>query len=102
MIIEKIACQVEGNNNTEDTLPDCMTRTYCPPFGIVVAHLVLILFSIGMLAEILWVLSQRSAGTVSPMVYFFVLAFVAIIVLSTFILTHMLFVKRMIIPPPCL
>jgi hypothetical protein len=100
--LKKIACQVEGNNNIEDTLPDCMSRTYCPPFGIVVAHLVLILFSIGMLAEILWVLSQRSAGTISPMVYFFVLAFVAIIVLSTFILTHMLFVKRMIIPPPCL
>ena len=79
-----------------------MSHTYCPPFGIVAGHLVLILFSLGMLANILHVLSDRAAGTISPMTYFFILGFVAVIVLSSSVLVHMLFVKRVIIPPPCL
>jgi hypothetical protein len=79
-----------------------MSRTYCPPFGIIVAHITLILFSIGMLLVILRALSLRSAVSISPMTYFFILAFVVIIVLSGWIIVQMLFVKRTIIPPPCL
>lgn len=79
-----------------------MSRTYCPPFGIVVAHLVLILFSLGMLANISHIISERATNPVPPMTYFIILAFVTVVVLSGMILTHMLFVKRMIIPPPCL
>ncbi len=79
-----------------------MSRTYCPPFEVVVAYMVLILFSIGMIAEILRALSHRSPDTISPMTYFFILGFVAIIVVSAFILIHMLFPKRALVPPPCL
>ncbi len=79
-----------------------MSRTYCPPFGVVVAHMVLILFSIGMIAEILRALSHSGPTTISPMAYFFILGFVAIIVVSAFILLHMLFPKRALVPPPCL
>jgi hypothetical protein len=79
-----------------------MSRTYCPPFGIVVAHLVLILFSLGMLANILQIVSAHTTNKVPPMTYFIILAFVTVVVLSAMTLIHMLFVKRMIIPPPCL
>lgn len=79
-----------------------MSRTYCPPFEIVVALLLLILFSIGMIMHALWVLSQRSPSAISPMTYFFFLSFVAVIVISGSILVHMLFPKRMLFPPPCL
>jgi hypothetical protein len=79
-----------------------MSRTYCPPFEIVVAHLVLILFSLGMLANISHIISAQATRPVPPMTYFIILAFVTVIVLSAMILIHMLFVKRMIIPPPCL
>lgn len=77
-----------------------MSHTYCPPFTVVVAHLVLILFSLGMIANMLRTL--YTGGPVSPMAYFFILAFVTVSILSGLMLGHMLFVKRVIIPPPCL
>jgi len=79
-----------------------MPDTYCPPFGIVLAHLFSILFSIGMIWDILQDLSQRSSGAIHPMTYFFFLAFVAVIVLSSFVLIHMLFPKHCLLPPPSL
>lgn len=94
--------QIEGNKNRKDAVSVCMPRTYCPPFGIIVAHLILILVSLGMLANMVHILSERTAGTTSPMTYFFILAFVVIIILSGSMLFHMLFVKRTIIPPPCI
>lgn len=79
-----------------------MSRTYCPPLGIVVAHLILILFSLGMLADITHIMSEHAPHPIPPMIYFIILAFVTMVVLSVLTLIHMLFVKRMIIPPPCL
>lgn len=79
-----------------------MSRTYCPPFRIVVAHLVIILISFGMILAILRNLSQRTYSAPSPMTYFFILAFVAIIILCSLLLTRMLFPKRALVPPPCL
>jgi len=78
-----------------------MSRIYCPPFGVVVAYMFIILISLGMIADILRNLS-RSHGGFSPMVYFFILGFVAIVVICSFIIVHMLFPKRAIVPPPCL
>ena len=95
-------------NNPKNTIPECMSDTYCmpdtycPPFGIVLAHLFSILFSIGMIWDILQVLSQRSSGAIPPLTYFFFLAFVAVIVLSSFVLIHMLFPKHCLLPPPSL
>jgi hypothetical protein len=79
-----------------------MARTYCPPFTVVVALLLLVLFSIGMIMHALWELSLRSPGTISPMTYFFFLAFAAVAVICGSILVQMLFPKRMIFPPPCI
>ena len=78
-----------------------MTRTYCPRFEVVIALLLLILFSVGMIMHALWTLSTISPSSISPMTYFFILAFVAVAVLSTLIIVHMLFPKRVLIPPPC-
>jgi surface polysaccharide O-acyltransferase-like enzyme len=78
-----------------------MTRTYCPRFDVVIALLLLILFSVGMIMHALGTLSTLVPGSISPMTYFFFLAFVAVIVLSSLILVHMLFPKRVLIPPPC-
>ena len=79
-----------------------MSRTYCPPFAVVVAYMFIILISIGMIADILRNLSQHSHSAISPMTYFFILGFVAIIVICILIITHMLFPKRALLPPPCL
>ena len=93
-------------NMVNYTIPDCMSDadcmpdTYCPPFAIVLAHIFSILFSIGIIWDILQVLSKRGSGAVPPMTYFFFLAFVAVIVLSGFVLIHMLFPKHCLIPPP--
>jgi len=92
----------EGYNNYKQSLPDCMSRTYCPPFAVVVALLLLILFSIGMIMHALWVLSLLKPGPISPMTYFFFLGFTVIIVISGVVLVQMLFVKRTLLPPPCL
>jgi hypothetical protein len=78
-----------------------MSRTYCPPFKVVVALLLLILFSIGMIMHALRSLSERGSGPISPMTYFFFLGFTAIAVISGYILVLMLFPKRMPFPPPC-
>jgi hypothetical protein len=107
---ERTACIFDATNqktieeikNKKNALPDCMSRTYCPPFGIVVAHLALILFSLGMLADISHIISEHATHPVPPMTYFIILAFVTVIALSALTLIHMLFVKRMLIPPPCL
>jgi hypothetical protein len=78
-----------------------MSRTYCPSFKVIVALLLLILFSIGMIMHALRTLSQRGPGPISPMTYFFFLGFAAIVVISGYILVQMLFPKRMPFPPPC-
>jgi hypothetical protein len=93
-------------NNPDTTIADCMPDTYympdiyCPPFWIVLAHIFAILFSIGMIWDILLTLSQRSLSSVSPMTYFFFLAFVAVIILSGFVIIEMLFPKQCLLPPP--
>lgn len=78
-----------------------MSRTYCPPFSVVIALLVLILFSAGMIFQASGELSRHSSLPASPMTYFFFLGFTVIIVISGMVLIEMLFPKRMPFPPPC-
>jgi hypothetical protein len=84
----------------DNTIQTCMEKTYCPRFESVVALLVLILLSIGMIMHALTTLSLRNLSAVAPEAYFFFLILVAVIVISGLVLVNMLFPERMPFPPP--
>lgn len=75
-----------------------MSEPYCPPFTVLLSYLFLILISIGGVAFILRELAE--GAELPPMSYFFILGFVSIIIICSFIIGQMLFPKQAILPPP--